>query len=606
MSNASEDLREFFEYIWGDVKGLVYVPTLDRGVISQTMYEWPRQKEAVITHTLKAVAEGKDAFFSPALYKSGPPKKENVLGTSVLWADFDSNVPTKFDKIPEPTLRIQSSLKNKQHMYWKLDEFLTDVKKIEDSNRGIAYTFGADTSGWDATQFLRPPGTINQGYRKDREPKKVERLSEYEKPVKFGQFKLPSPKEVVNDRIDLENIPDIPTTIALNKWPEDMWDLFNKSRDKVSDRSAALQRLAYHGAESGFTDEQIFAVLHHADERWRKYADRHDQRLRLIDCINKARAKIGYNFEDDSVIDALVSSLSEVKEVQQEKPAVFTFGSFLEEEYNVESVYDGLLTSEGMGVITGAPGTGKTQLMMQLAAHMAIGKDFFNWQIKTAAKRVLFLSLEMPGGSLQRFAKANAGAYTSAELALMNKNLMIAPFGTPIPFNEESGQQFIDNILSATYPEYVFIDSLSQVVSGSISDEIVAKNLVWFISKFIRDKYKCGTIFVHHNKKESNLNYGGSPDLGEIYGNTFLTAGLDFGLTLRKTHEKGKLNLFHVKSRLWEEHDPITISRTEHLTYELEDSNDPIDSFVKRADGSIALGADSNSNPGQNFGFGVH
>lgn len=603
MSNATDDLREFFEYIWGDIKALVYLPTLDKDVISQSMYEWPRQKEAVVTHVLRAVAEGKDAFFSPALYSQAPPRKENVLGTNVLWADFDNNIPSKFDKIPEPSLVIQSSLKNKQHMYWKLDEFLTDVKKIEDSNRGIAYTFGADTSGWDATQFLRPPGTVNLGYRKNREPKKVQRLSDYGKPLKLVSFDLPSPKEVVNDRIDLENIPDIQNVIALHKWPHDMWDLFRKSADNVSDRSAGLQRLAYHGAESGFSDEEIYAVLYNTDQRWKKYADRHDQRLRLIDCINRARAKIGYNFDDDSVIDALVASID--KPVEAEKPAIYTFGNFLEEKYEFNWIFEGLLSSQGFGLITGAPGTGKTQLLMQLAADLAIGKDFLCWPIKTAAKRCLLLSLEMAGGALQQFAKTNADAYTSAELAKMDKNLMIAPFGTPIPFNEEAGQQFIDNIMEATHPEVVLVDSLSQVVTGQISDESVAKNLTWFIYKHIRDKYNCSIIFVHHNKKDSGSVFNGQPGLDDIYGNTFLNAGLDFGLMLRKTNEQGKLNLHHVKSRLAKEHEALTLKRTEHLTYTVEDSNAPIEGLARRADGSIALGPDSDRNSNNPFGFGI-
>jgi hypothetical protein len=42
----------------------------------------------------------------------------------------------------------------------------TDLEAIETKNRSLAYLLDADTSGWDSTQLLRPPGSVNHGYGK--------------------------------------------------------------------------------------------------------------------------------------------------------------------------------------------------------------------------------------------------------------------------------------------------------------------------------------------------------------------------------------------------------------------------------------------------------
>lgn len=144
MSNAAEELGQFFDYIWRETEGLIYVPTLHqvegaKASINQEMFAWPRQRDAVIQHVLKSTAEGVDAYASPVLYSQGPPTKENVKGSHVVWVELDGNAPNsdsdyEAKDIPAPTLKIQTSLENNQHAYWLLDNFETDVKKIEATN----------------------------------------------------------------------------------------------------------------------------------------------------------------------------------------------------------------------------------------------------------------------------------------------------------------------------------------------------------------------------------------------------------------------------------------------------------------------------------------
>lgn len=177
-----EVLGDFFDYIWGPDKLLddkplfVYLPVHHAPFGKQDwqpyFFEWPRQRAGIVRHCLKFSAIGDNVYYSPALYTIPRPKKENVFGSWVLWVDFDGNAPKDWSTldVPEPTLRVQSSVEGHEHCYWALSEFLTDLSKLEDRNRAIARTLRADSSGWDANQILRPPGTMNHRRGKKEGP----------------------------------------------------------------------------------------------------------------------------------------------------------------------------------------------------------------------------------------------------------------------------------------------------------------------------------------------------------------------------------------------------------------------------------------------------
>lgn len=165
--DGQEELETYLDYMWGDRKGFVYLPVHHKpfGKLDweKRFFSWPRARANVIRHILRWSAEGDNIFVAPALFRQARPLKEDVAGSNVLWVDFDGNAPTTWphNSVPAPTLIVQSSIPGHEHCYWRLDEFLTDVSVLEDRNRALAYVLGADTSGWDADQILRPPGAMN-------------------------------------------------------------------------------------------------------------------------------------------------------------------------------------------------------------------------------------------------------------------------------------------------------------------------------------------------------------------------------------------------------------------------------------------------------------
>src|SRR5215211_7968415 len=77
----------------------------------------------------------------------------------ILVVGYGAQVPPN---LPQPTAVVNSS-PGRQQFYWRLSMPVPpDIG--EGLNRRLAYVLGADKSGWDLTQLLRPPGTRNRKY----------------------------------------------------------------------------------------------------------------------------------------------------------------------------------------------------------------------------------------------------------------------------------------------------------------------------------------------------------------------------------------------------------------------------------------------------------
>ena len=580
----SEGLKQFFETVWRDTQGYVYLPTINHGQqLTKYMYEWPRQKSAVVKHVINQDSLGNDVFYAPSLFKEAKPEKDSVLGAHVFWTDFDGNAPqswpeiAKKHSIPEPSLIIASSVEGREHAYWSLAGFESSVEQIDSRNRALAYTLGADTGGWDANQFLRPPFTHNYGYNNKGEhkpwyegvPLNVRLIRASNERVNPNVFNpLGSPEYIVSQQIDLGPIPGITDVFMLGRWPEDFRTLFNLGKDEAATaskegRSGSLTRLGYYGAENGFSDEQIYAILLDADNRWEKYKGRHDQERRLVEIIARARAKHGYIGEEGLTFAGLVTDATAVV---TDSKLIYSFQEFSDLEIKIDWMMEGLLRNEGMGVIVGPPGVGKTQLGIQMCAHIALGWDFLGWKNLTTPKKVVFFSLEMGKVPLQVFMNKIKGAYTN-QIHDLSKNFHVMPLGEGIPLESKQGQKFVEGVLAEYQPDFVVVDSLQKVTSKELSDEISIKMMLEFLDK-MRQKYHTAMTFVHHNRKKPSDSSGGIIDLDDMYGSRYIGANIEFALDMREL-AKNVNTVTHVKNRLGEKRSRFEITRTEFLQYVL-------------------------------------
>jgi len=580
--SAADDLGEFFDRIWKDTEGYVYLPVKGVNEFRKFMMPWPAKRESIINFVLKwAASETEEVFFSPAIFKSRKPLQKEVLGSWVAWVDFDGNFPETWPKdlAPVPSLEVQSSTSVKRHAYWELEEF-TGPKEVEDINRALASALDADMSGWDANQFLRPPHSVNRKYSKPIVTKVVRSRPSRVYPLSAFDA-LPRPKDVIREAVQLDNLPSIEDVLEEAAWSAELRELFETSGEEMQhqsrDRSGALQRLAYEGAEQGWTDTQIMAVLLDTDDRWKKYTNRPraTREKILVDLINRARAKVGY--DSKSELGGLAKALGVVKEVEAgdapKDQVLFSIKELAALPGINEWVVNELLVPRGLGLFTGRPGVGKTQLAFQLAADLASGRGaFLQGETPREPVKVLFMSLEMNMFQLGHIVTPLTERYPD----LKQKNLAVYAKGEMLPLDEEAGQAYFEALVGKLQPSVVIIDSLSHMARAELTSDTEMKTAFEFLQR-ARNQFDFGLVIIHHHRKKANdaQSKKRPNDLSDVYGSFYITAAVDFVLDLEERAEDiedGTITLSMLKNRYARIPEPVKVVRNDKLHFDVKTS----------------------------------
>ena len=606
-----EGLSEFFKVIWGEVEGFVYLPTLNRQTNDwrKVFFRWPINEKDIVQHVLSGSAQGLDVYYSPVLYKGeapnkpGRPIKSNVLGSNVIWAEFDgasedylkltsqngdreagSPVSGPHSAVPGPSVRVQSSNDGHEHVYWRLDDFVTDVQWIEDKNRSITYSFRSDTSGWDATQILRPPFTTN--YKRDRPVTIIKDDGPSYNRDTFAP--LVPPPVLVNESIVIEDLPSVEDVIAKYRWDKEHFNMFRSPTIEEGKRSAALMRMGYFCIEAGMTNTEAYAILFNADERWGKYKGRADQKKRLVDIIDRARQKHP-NPQPDLEFKGL---LGDKEPIETGRPLVYGFNDFLNSDVQIEWAIEDLLEIDGMGMVAAMPGVGKTQLSLQLGASAALGQDFLKWKMPKKHKMVFF-SLEMSHVGLKIFVTHTSGIFSEEQKEILNGNFFIIPLGETIPVERQEGVNLLEMYLDQIQPTGMIVDSVGKLTHEELSEK-TARTINAVFNR-LRKKYQMFIWFIHHNRKASDNNKKPTA-LSDVYGNQYLAADMS-AVMIMYPHPMGA-EIIPVKTRYAEMKKPFVVQRSEHLTYSVVVEPQAIDKAIENLGGANGNG---NSNGGASF-----
>lgn len=543
------DLQRFLNVLYGETAGYVYSPVLDRakdskaeGYFTQHFFKWPDQRVDLIKHIITQ-SRSLDVYVAPALFEKENSRREFVKGSHVVWCEFDGAVPDfeASSLVPAPSMRVQSSETGFEHWYWILADFLTDVDKLEEINRGLTYVLGADASGWDADQILRPPNTKN--FKRD---KPVQLLQLDPLGIKVGNFgSLPRPESsvVLFSEADLLDALEI---VAKYEWTRPNFEVF-RNKPPVGERSTALMRLGFICAEMKMKDVEIFSVLWNADDRWEKFKGRRDREKRLCDIISKVRIK----YPDD---DSLLNNLP-----------IFDAVTFLNSEVNIEWIVPDLLQAKGSMLLSGPPGVGKTQISLRFAIAMALGHSFLEYSV-TAPKKLMFFSLEMGHADLKYFLSQMVSHLPPAQLDLLSKNLFLIPLGEALYLDDDAVRKTIDTVFGEYEPDGMFFDSLGSSTPDELSSESTAKSIMdW--NERIRNRYGIFTWWIHHNRKANALNKAPNK-LSDVFGSQYITARPTSVFCVWPGKPGSPhLKIIPLKQRLAQLPSPFTIERMDGLDF---------------------------------------
>lgn len=569
------EIESFLDNLYGEEKGYVYCPTKspESAYWQPYFFQWPQNKTAIVTHILDQT-KAKDCYIAPSLFKAPSDKKQAWKGSNHVWIEFDGNAPDSLPKgIPQPSLRVRSSVKGHEHWYWRLQNFETDYRVVEQLSKQLTYTLDADKSGWDASQVLRPPGTLHHD-----SGRRVTVLASHSKSVALSDFKnlvVPPPVAVVDTSFD--HLPDVTDVVAKYKWPVDATDLFKKQTQPVGSRSSAMTRLGFHCIEMGMTNEECYAILFNADERWGKFKHRspEDRAKRLIGIITHCRSAKSVQVEL-SLSDTLapIFSWEEFKNADIQRPTW---------------IFDSLIVENGLGIIAAAPGVGKTTLSLYMSHCAVLKKKFLKYDfIGEQSVRSAFVSGEMQPSECKGFLDEMERGYSGTEFETLKDNFFIIPEGSAIDLSKKTNQQEILERLLSRDTNFVVFDSLKAMTN--LEDGRVDTFFEW-INKTLRKEHKMTVWVIHHNRKPPNAKTERAAiGLEDVYGNMGITTHPTTVFGLQKRSVKGVLEFLPLKIRSAEEDQKFVIKRQPHLQFGLSD--EPVEEPKKE------VADDNGDNPG--------
>ena len=165
---SANDAAVLWRVLFGDQRGLLGVHSALRPAPGSKrlsrhrsrFFDYPSLTRTAADWCLGNSESGLEAYFCAHLLLAKRRVKANAAPVLALWADADG-AALGHDS-PEPTAIVESS-PGHAHLFWRLTRPISPLR-AEELNRRMLLAVGADRSGWDLSQLLRPPGTRNRKY----------------------------------------------------------------------------------------------------------------------------------------------------------------------------------------------------------------------------------------------------------------------------------------------------------------------------------------------------------------------------------------------------------------------------------------------------------
>jgi hypothetical protein len=171
----------------------------------------------------------------------------------------------------------------------------------------------------------------------------------------------------------------------------------------------------------------------------------------------------------------------------------------------------GLLPAQGLAVVYGAPETGKSFLMLKLALHMAIGRDFAGR--KATRTGVIYISAEAGSGFESR-----AAAARDAMGMMARDPFALLPVAPDLGRCDGDAQILVEQIreqtqLAGWIPGCIVIDTAARVMPGQ--DENSSRDMGALIRNcdLLAKQFDALVCLVHHSGKIADAGMRGSSAL---------------------------------------------------------------------------------------------
>jgi len=538
---GSDELGEFFDFMYGEETGFVYSPTKNpvTEVFEQYFFEWPTEKDILLQH-VKRYTGTHEVYYAPALFLYRDASKESFRGTNVVWAEFDGILPDSLRGVPEPSIKVQSSTISHQHWYWKLNYFVRDQSIVEDISQRITYLLQADLSCWNANRVLRPPGTLHHESAKQTQLLRWDTRTH--DLVAFAD--LPALPIKLLGIGDIHAIPKILEVVLKYQFIDEAVALFSTDSIPKGQRSSAITKMAHFCMEMGMSNAETLSVLYNVDDRWKKFVNRNDRKERLLGLINYTRAQ-----HPVDVVERDAESIFRI----------YTYQEFINTELKLEWVIPGLVHKKGLICVSGPPDVGKSQLSLRFAEKAAKGEDFLSWNIEQPMKTI-FVSMEMAHEELLFMMES----MKIQDHELLHENMHLMPLGASIKLNNKIAQGELNKVIEKVQPNGILIDSFGVAVGDDINSEKIIFDTLDYVHRTLRLEYGMFVWFIHHPRKDQIGNKKPNK-LDDLYGSRYFGAAISTAIGLWPTGPDIEVDC--LKLRLAKKFTSFKIRRTPELDF---------------------------------------
>jgi putative DNA primase/helicase len=166
-----------------------------------------------------------------------------------------------------------------------------------------------------------------------------------------------------------------------------------------------------------------------------------------------------------------------------------------------EMILEPILPAQGLVMLFGTRGLGKTHVALGIAHAVATGGQFLKWKA-SKPRRVLFIDGEMPGAAMQERVRCLvAGAGPISEPGAL-RFLLADIQGTAVlpDLGSEEGQAALERLWGPMPPDLLIIDNLSSLVSSTRDNDVESWSVMqtWLLR--LR-RMGVAVLLVHHAGK---------------------------------------------------------------------------------------------------------
>lgn len=290
-----------------------------------------------------------DIWFCPHGFNKRLRQKTVTEPPRLCWADLDEADPRTME--PKPTIAFESS-PGRYVGLWVTTEPIT-----ESLNKRLSYSVGADKGGWDFTQVLRFPTTIN--YKYDAHPR-VRILWDDGPVYTVAKLERMLPEEEVEEESD-EDAAELFKKYS-KKLPPWLRRELMSGKPQPGKRSDMLWKIENGLLESGLSLDECFVLIKASP--WNKFKGRQsedDQLRRELEKIVSTHLK-----STKTKVNGTVAPIAEQRFLAKTMAEV--------EEEELDWIWYPYLARGELTILEGDPGLGKSYMAQIISGCIVDGR----------------------------------------------------------------------------------------------------------------------------------------------------------------------------------------------------------------------------------------